>query len=64
MPKTRRGDSALSQSGNRATLEEVFKQIHPRVIAESLDICRRTRCTAPQQTPVMAFTGRGNELRL
>lgn len=61
---TRNLTQALSQSGNRATLEEVFKQIHPRVIAESLDICKRTRCTAPQQTPVMAFTGRGNELRL
>jgi Caspase domain len=61
---TRNLTQALSQSDNRATLEEVFKQIHPRVIAESLDICRRTQCPAPQQTPVMAFTGRGNELRL
>jgi hypothetical protein len=38
--------------------------VQPQVIEHSRELCRRTACSSPEQTPVFAYSGRGDLIRL
>ncbi|WP_133155187.1 caspase family protein [Kinneretia aquatilis] len=58
--------AALRAAQGRSSIEQlVVKEIRPKVIEQSRDICRRRRdCPMPQQTPVFAYAGLGNQIKL
>jgi len=58
--------TALRAAQGRKSIEQlVVKEVRPKVIEQSRDICRRRNdCTMPQQTPVFAYAGLGNQIKL
>jgi hypothetical protein len=63
---SRLADGLRAAVGKQLPLEEVFKRhVLNQVVEGSRAICqRRSDCKAPQQTPVFAYSGRGNRLSL
>lgn len=57
----------VKRSGGKLPLTQlVGEKVIPTVINDSKDVCRRqgSKCEYPQQTPQMAYTGRGDTIRL
>lgn len=56
---------SLEANKGASPMSAVFRdKVHPAVVERSRELCKRMRCPTPSQTPVFAFAGRGDLIRL
>jgi hypothetical protein len=56
---------SLEANRGSAPVSALFRdKVHPEVVERSHEMCKRLKCPTPGQTPVFAFAGRGDLIRL
>jgi hypothetical protein len=56
---------SLEANRGASSISDLMRsQVQPQVIEHSRELCRRTACSSPEQTPVFAYSGRGDLIRL